>query len=258
MIGFISQLDALDANADQKIRQALNYDGFLNTQIFYHYDDENFPIRIIKNFEKKDIWSEKYDSSLFNFQLGMYGHLPSKVQKHLEANILSFYPEIESMDIQFKCNLDDQIIASISPIDVFTGIGSPAADEVVREVFNSSKFVNRVVIFRLDNQVYKVRLLHNPEHHIFTNPDPFEIKGKIIHYRWAKKYAIITEKKAPQNLINHIVNLINISTWDWYFHSQVSNGTVFEHIESPLFADYTYYYEIDTKYNLTKDLVLEE
>lgn len=157
-----------------------------------------------------------------------------------------------------------------TPFQIAERIDDMDFDQRIREIFCSHKFVNEPFYYYLDGEYYKVRLIYNPDKltlqslikKTFQFNDDTIIKGYKV--TWDLKYGILVNPAAPQELIDHIVELANASYWDWYFNFTIQNGTRFELTKSyetidPTFGGYeittyTTTYPLDTWFDCTKDL----
>lgn len=158
-----------------------------------------------------------------------------------------------SLTVQLKANLY-----------VAERIDDPLNDELVKEAFRSEKFVNKVLYYSLGDAKYQVRILHNPEGKTYTATKKFRLDhwkpAEEFKITWNYKFGIITDKVAPQELIDHLSTFTNASYWDWYWNFKVRNGTYVEHEERKYLsphAEQVTTYKLDTWFNYTADSALK-
>ncbi|HEY5260110.1 MAG TPA: hypothetical protein VIJ46_05615 [Rhabdochlamydiaceae bacterium] len=149
-------------------------------------------------------------------------------------------------------------------IHVAERIDDPVNDDVVKSACSSEKCVSQVLHYRLGDDKYQVRILYNPEGKPYTATKSFRLDhwkpASDFTITWDYKYGIITDKAAPQELIDYLSTLTNASYWDWYFNFKVCNGTYVKHVKKEYIgpnSEWVTTYELDTWFNYTTDLVLK-
>lgn len=141
---------------------------------------------------------------------------------------------------------------------VGTTIEDTNIDEEILKDFSSETFVNKVYAYRLEGELYLVRILYNPQGETYKATRNYNLWGKgrtDISITWDKKYGIITDRKAPQELIDHLVALADSSWMEWWFNFTLKNGNLVHYVEESY--SYTSTWDLDTWFLYTEYLKLK-
>lgn len=222
-------VQALDLEQDQQIISIMSSDEFANVLIYYHFEDKEYPLRIIHNPKREILWGNNLLHPT-STPLMLIADFPILLTHHLEKLILELRGNSEDCYFSLKYETPEQGWDLIWPVYIAESINDPINDEIIRDTFNSIDFVNRVIYYHLDNKYYQVRLLHNPEERKFTAIKKFRLEPnqslQNFSFSWKKKYAIAVSEKAPKELINHFSGFLkHLSYWNWYFNFNLENGT---------------------------------
>ena len=142
---------------------------------------------------------------------------------------------------------------------VASTIEDTTIDEEILKDFSSETFVNKVYAYRLEGQLYLVRILYNPQGETYKATRNYNLTGKgrmDISITWDKKYGIITDRKAPQELIDHLVALADSSWMEWWFNFGLKNGTYVQYQEHGYNVISTW--DLDTWFLYTEYLKLKQ
>lgn len=107
-------------------------------------------------------------------------------------------------------------------------IENPEVDIEIQEIFTSTQLTKRLLCYKLNEKLYKVLLVHNPEKVKLTSTVNFNTSE---HGRSScvascnKKVCIFVDNKAPRALIKHISSFHNLSWWDRCWNLSVCNGS---------------------------------
>lgn len=249
-----------DPKAEDEILNCIKATEFCKKVIQYRFNNHNYLIRIVHNPKHENLWGYGF-SAPQSWAFAVMSDLPFEL-----ANRISHFVS----DLQYKKNdlyvdlsglnrISPAVFASLHPVVLAEKIDDPKVDSMVQEAFSSNEFVNRCFIYRLEDQYYQVRVVHNPEGRTFSISKKFRRHPADLlntySSSWSYKYAIITDKEVPQDLIDHLSSLTNASWWDWHFNFQVSNGTFLEYIEREYAGNiiYTTTYSIDSWFNISEE-----
>lgn len=250
-------VQALDLEKDQQIVDALTSGEFVNELINYQFEGNDYPIRIIYNPKEESLWGKKL-SSPTTLSLIMIADVPIPLARRLEDLVLEILGSYEDSHIALKDGTPKIGWDSVQPVYIAESINDPINDEIIHNTFNSATFVNKVIYYHLDNDYYKVRLLHNPELKSFSATKKIKLKSKEsdnYSITWNKKYAILVDKKSPQILIDILeASLNHLSYWNWYFNFTLKNGSyvTYEEQSHGYNSTTTTTYSLDSWFNYTE------
>lgn len=255
IFSIFSSLDlrAMDLEKDLEIISLITSDDFNNTLINYQFEGKEYPVRIIYNPKKEMLWGS-YFYSPRDITLMMIADVSIPLARHFEDLVLELRGSYEGCDFLLKDETPEEGWDSIRPVHIAESIADPINDEIVQSTFNSANFVNQVIYYRLENQYYQVRILHNPEERTFSAKKSFRLESNGPFYSftfsWNKRYAIMIDKRAPQALIDHLsASLDHLSCYDWYFNFSLENGTYFKYRR--YVGNTTTTYSLDTFFEYT-------
>ncbi len=252
-----------DSAVDQQVIECLQSSKYSHTLFKYPFKGEDYPILVIHNPEKLALWADCFSSSPNFLSLTMVAYLPLELSSHLQQ-ILSDVgiDELDSI-IDLHCNyyMGFDVVHAIQCAEK---IDDPVFDAQIKELFHSTQFVNKVFYYHLGEDYYKVRIIHNPEKKTFYGTHSFSLDcDPNFHYTvcFNQKYGILTDKKVPQEFMDHLISLADASYWDWYFNFKTSNGVVIEYSRidcgwatdtETIYTLKSWYYFADDLYELEK------
>lgn len=247
LLGSASLLAAedFDAEADAAILALVNSTEFVQDVVDYPYGDEIYPITILHNPQKKRLWTEGFLITE-GWELALVANLPFELIAHLKDLVPEIRKESETLYIDLRGyeEIDADDLLELKPIRIAYTIQDPETDQQVQEIFGSNSFVNKVFHYRLEGKHYKVRVMHNPEKRTFSSTREYwlDYSDTPVPYTlsWSCKYAIMMDRQAPQELIDHLSKFTRASWWDWYYNFQVANGTYVSFLKVGAFVDTRY------------------
>ena len=133
-------------------------------------------------------------------------------------------PDVIASSLQAKI---PEEISSPCPMTVALKIDDPSIDSQIEEIWESKTLVNRVFCYQLEEGSYKVRIIYNPHYSSLKATQTFTFLNKEQPFSiyWNYKYGIMIDKTAPQELIDHLSQLIKLSWYDWWYDQlKIYNG----------------------------------
>lgn len=242
----------MDLEKDEQIISAMTSNEFSNLLIYYQFEGNEYPIRIICNPKKEMLWGPDLLIPV-SISLAIIADAPIPLARHLEDIVLELRGSYDDSYFSLKHKAPRKGFSSIWPVHIAESLNDRANDEIIQSTFNSTIFVNQIIYYHFKDKYYQVRLLHNPEGRTFSAKKKLEIDGSLNEYSlsWNKKYAILVDNEAPEELINYLsASLKHLSYWNWYFNFTLKNGTYVEYVERR--GDWEYFYPIDSWFNYTQ------
>ena len=225
----LAQADIFDVEAEQHIFNCIHSTEFCNLTIYYRFEDREYPIEILCNPKGEALWGCNAFLVPISSSLIMIADLPFDLVHHLEELFEELRSDEDAAYIDLKGFSSDMNLTSLHPVFIAERIDDPNLDLLVREVFNSTIFVNEVFYYYLNGKYYQVRILYNPEGRSFSATRRFRLGAgnALTAYTlsWDYKYGIIVDEPAPKKLIDHLSALVPASWWEWYFNFQIHNGS---------------------------------
>ncbi len=225
------QAEDFDLQADQHILDRAERSEFCNVVIQYPFEGADYPIRIVHNPEKKPVWDKSWKVPS-NVLLMLIGDLPYLLAKHVEELVLSFYKGGERPYLSLSGRNALKEWEALHPLHIADRIDDPVSDDLARQTFSSSTFVNRVLYYRLDGRYYQVRLLYNPEGRTLSAAKIFDLPGlgkTPYTFSWNYQYGIFADRYGNPALVDHLAALTPASTWAWYFNFDINRGSNLEY-----------------------------
>lgn len=246
--------EIFDDVADQKILECAHSSEFANMTINYSFAGYEYPLVIIHNPNKEALWNERLEDPTDSAFI-MMANVPNKLRLHI-LNLSEDFSLNDDAEIDLSGNSSLWNYLTLQPIKYGTSIDTFNAE--IQEAFHSTEFVNKVFYYYLDNTPYRVRILHDPRSlaHKATKNYQLGWDNKAITITWNYRYGIITDRRAPQELIDHLSKFTDASYWDWYINFKVHNGTNVTYEKVQYYYSYTETttYSLDTWFNYTEEL----
>ncbi len=107
-------------------------------------------------------------------------------------------------------------------------IENPEVDVEIQEFFTSTQLAKKLLCYILNEKLYHVLLIHNPEKVKLTstvNYNTSEHGRQSCVARCNKKVCIFVDNKAPRALIKHLSSFHHLSWWDSFWNFSVCNGS---------------------------------
>lgn len=236
----------IDTAADAQIKRATESHYFSNVVISYYSDGVTYPINVITNPERKPLWDSVLNNPITG-SLYVIGNVPFQLRRHIESLLV-----INSHDIVINLTgeFHPYTFANASPVYIATSVSDPYIDKEIANLYYATQFSNKVYYYCLNGKYYRARIVHNPYQVQMSATQNFRLnsssplKGYAID--WSSKYAIATDQKAPQELIDHLTYLLYMSYWDRTFNFDVYNGEKVTYAE----YDYGFFEDVTTTYTL--------
>lgn len=159
------------------------------------------------------------------YPLSLANHLKSLVPHELLKDSDSVI-DVADWIAYFRKN-SVSLYTTIHPITLLNRIENPDIDVEILNLFTSNQFARKSLYYELDGNFYGVFLIHNPEKLTLKSTFSFDTweSGHLSHtVNWNSKIGIFVDKEAPQELIDHISQLYELSWWDSFWNLSIHNG----------------------------------
>lgn len=103
-------------------------------------------------------------------------------------------------------------------------------DVEIQTLFASTQLARKFLRYEVDGRFFNVLLIHNPNEFNLKSLISFNTQNQgliKLTVKYDKKVGIFVDKEAPEELIDHISKLAQLSWWDswWGVGNLISNGT---------------------------------
>lgn len=253
-LSIFSPLSSLES--DQKIQTVLQTKIFSNELVQVEFEGNAYPIRILTNPNKENLWGGVLARPT-TLPLIVVGDLPMPLVHHLEGLLIQWgYQGHEAhIDLRGTSPLDMDEWAAIHPVYIAQVVDDPKNDAEAERVFNSTTFENKVLYYKLNGKNLQVRLLSNPEGRSYSSTRAYSLEpgDPIYNYTtsWNKYFGVFVDKRAPQELVDHLSEFVHVSWWGWWFNFSIENGTCAVYKVSGFNQTTTYY--LDTWFEMGED-----
>jgi hypothetical protein len=260
VVFFLTSFSALPSfpfnpTAKQQIIHCIQSTEFSKLTLDCPFNGVDYPITMIHNPKRKALLGDEDTSPTYS-KFIIVADLPFDLASDLTKWFFKFFKE-EDCFIELKGHFSAEEIKQLQPVHVAENVDDPHYKARAIEIFTSDQFINEVFCYYLDGEYYKVRILYNPQKsHYFAKKQYYleENNYPTTHeIYWNYKYGIITNKKAPQKLIDYLSSYIPASYWDWCFNLQIENGSYVQYVERGYNIET--YYSLDTWFDYTRDLL---
>lgn len=224
----ISAVSPFDQSTDDKIKAVFNSALFTKQTFDYAYKNKQYRIFVLNN-PKASLWSESFNNPVsWDFVMTSSQELPFELVSHLEnlARTEARKPNRNNYKtdlVTYIRNPNRQDYESLEPITISPPNKLDTFDEEIRKCLTSKELVNRVFMYQIKDEVYKVRILYRPNGEDVSTMLKDALHGNV-RFWWSHKYGILIDKRAPQELISHLEKVFNLGWWDRYWNFSVSNG----------------------------------
>ncbi len=220
---------------DQTIQDLFKSQTFKKLLVNYQWEGKPYPVYFVYNPKKELLSSEKpikplqcplamtIDANSYPLSLGK--HLKSLVPGVLLKDPTSVIDIADSCFGQRKNSVS--FYASLYPVLMLNKIENCEIDADIQKLFTSDELSKKSLCYELDGNFYRVLLIHNPKNLNLKATLSFETweYGHIMHTtHWSSKIGIFVDKEAPQELIDHISKLFELSYWDSFWNLSIHNG----------------------------------
>lgn len=210
---------------DQKIYDLFKKETFVKLSLNYPFEGKIYPIHLIYNPKREYLladdlkkpvkWPFAMTIAASSYPLSLARHLKSLVPDELLKDPESV---IDVADwITYYRKYPVFVYDSLHPILLLKFIENPDVDCEIQNLFKSKQLEKKHLCYELDNEFYKVLLIHNPKKINLKSTLKFNtFRNGTLKYTlsWNSKIGIFVDKKAPKELIDHFSNLYALSFWD--------------------------------------------
>lgn len=254
ILGYASEASNIELTQtdvfDQKIRDLLESETFKKVTLECPWKGKVYSVHVLYNPLKEHLFCRELSKPVrwpFVFGIDSNEFLPSLVHhiKSLVPTELILNPDNHGNKYPFS------YCKNLEPITFSNSIENAELDKEIYSLFKSDNLAKKSIFYELSGKLYKVLLIHNPKKINLDATFSFKSRefGMIsVSPKWSSKVGIFVDRKAPQELIDHISKLIELSWWDYYMSFVILNGDSVEvtHID----YGYEYIYKPITWYEV--------
>jgi len=222
-------------NADLEISNLFTEQTFRKLSLKYEWNGVTYPVHVLHNpvrdtlycneLKKPVKWAFAITIDYSSYPLSLANHLKSIIPNELLKDSDSVIDVADRVSYRRKNSVS--LYTNLHPITLFNKIDNPDFDVEILDFFNSSQLARKALYYELDGNFYRVYLIFNPEKLTLRATLSFDTSenGRLSHTAsWNSKIGIFVDKKAPQELIDHLSHLVEFSWWDSYWNMSIHNG----------------------------------
>lgn len=252
--------DLYRLDGDRYLEREIYTNVFSNFCVHYSFGGSLYPVHVVYNPRGEILWGEGLDDPI-NLKLVMVGCLPVELAHHVEnvTREMGFDSYNSYIELRGCSGLQATQLERVYPVHVAQSVYDLENDINIRALFQSTCFFNRVFYYDLDGCYYQVRVLYNPHQYSLMATRNFVLEpGDPMNsytVSWNNKYGIFIDKKAPQFLVDHLIDLSYASYWDFQFNFSIENGTYVEYQTTSygVYTDRVTTYYLDTWFLYAQD-----
>lgn len=231
----VTEIDEKDSDNTQKIRDLFEEQTFGKLSLDYEWEGETYPVHLVHNPMREPLlcnglsnpvrWPFAMTIAASTYPLSLANYLKNLVPDELLRDSDSVIDVANWVNYYRKYSIF--VYTALHPIVILNEIENPDVDVEILTFFTSDQLVRKSLYYQLDGNFYKVLIIHNPEKLKLKSTLSFDTmeSGRLSHtVNWGSKIGIFVDKKAPQELIDHISKLYELSWWDSYWNLSVHNG----------------------------------
>jgi hypothetical protein len=220
---------------DQEIYDLFKEQTFRKLSLNYEWNGKSYLVHFLHNPMREPLlcselskpvrWPFAMTIAASEYPLSLANHIKSLVPHELLSDSNSMI-DVASWVTYFRKN-SVSLYTTLHPITLLTRIENPDTDVEILNFFTSNQLAKKFLEYELDGKFYRVFLIHNPEKLILESTLSFDTwtHGFLSHtLNWSSKIGIFVDKEAPQELIDHISQLYELSWWDSYWNLSIHNG----------------------------------
>lgn len=220
---------------DYEIFDLFKEQTFRKLSLNYEWEGKSYLVHLLYNPLREDLfcselskpvkWPFAMTIAASSYPLSLANHIKSLVPEVLLKDSDSVI-DVANWTTYYRKN-SISLYTNLCPITVLNTIENPVIDIEILSFFNSNQLSRKSLYYELDGIFYGVFLIHNPEKLTLKSTIAFDTRenGRISHTEyWYSKIGIFVDKVAPQELINHISGLYELSWWDSYWNLSIHNG----------------------------------
>lgn len=225
------------SQADQRILELFQAQSFEKLSLDYKWEEKSYPVHFVYNPQRKHLFCNSLEKPVqwpfamtidaSSYPLGLVHHLKSLVPNKLLNDPNSVVDMAQSIFLYTQKH-HVSLYKDLSPILLLTAIENPDVDAEIQTLFTSSQLTKKSLCYKLNGHYYPILLIHNPENQNLESTLSFDAfpHSSITHtVTWDKKIGIFAYNEAPQELIDHLSTLYELSYWDSFWNNlSIYNG----------------------------------
>lgn len=220
---------------DQEILKLFKAQTFKKLSMNYLWEGKSYPVHFIYNPTRECLFCSEISKPVrwpfcvtieaSSYPLSLAEHLKSLVPGDLLKDPESVVDIADWLHYYRKHSIS--LYKNLYPILLLKRIENPDIDAEIQTLFTSSQLTRKSLFYELNGDFYSVLLIHNPEQLKLKSTLDFDTweNGRLSYTTtWNSKVGIFVDKKAPQELIDHISQLYELSWWENYWNVSIHNG----------------------------------
>ncbi len=217
-------------NRNQEIRSLFNEQTFRKLSLNYEWEGKSYSVHFVHNSMREALFCDELSKSVrwpfamtiaaSTYPLSLANHIKSLIPHELLKDSDSVI-DVADWVTYFRKN-SVSIYTTLNPITtILNSIENPDIDVEILTFFTSNQLARKSLYYELDGNFYGIFLIHNPEKLTLKSTLSFDTweNGRLSHtVTWKSKIGIFADKEAPQELIDRISQLYELSWWDSYWN----------------------------------------
>jgi hypothetical protein len=229
------QINEEHADSNQEICNLFNEQIFRKLSLNYEWEGKSYSVHFVHNpmrealfcseLSKPVRWPFAMTIAASTYPLSLANHIKSLVPHELLGDSDSMI-DVADWVTYFRKN-SVSLYTTLHPITLLNKIENPDIDVEILTFFTSNQLARKSLSYELDGNFYRIFLIHNPEKLTLKSTLSFDTwkHGRLSStITWNSKIGIFVDKEAPQELIDHISQLYELSWWDSYWNLSIHNG----------------------------------
>lgn len=220
---------------NQEICNLFNEQTFRKLSLNYEWEGKSYSVHFVHNpmrealfcseLSKPVQWPFAMTIAASTYPLSLANHIKSLVPHELLRDSDSMI-DVADWVTYFRKN-SVSLYTTLHPITLLDRIENPDIDVEIITFFTSNQLARKSLCYELDGNFYRIFLIHNPEKLTLKSTLSFDTResGRLSYtVTWNSKIGIFVDKEAPQELIDHVSQLYELSWWDSYWNLSIHNG----------------------------------
>lgn len=229
------QINEEYTSLDQEVYDLFKAKTFEKLSLDYQWEGKSYPVHFVYNPMREFLfcselstpvrWSFAVTIEASSYPLSLAKHIKNLVPGDLLNDTDSIIDIADWVSYFRKHPIS--LYKTLNPIPLLNKIENSDIDAEIQALFTSSQLTRKSLYYELNETLYSVLLVHNPEKLNLKSTLGFDTweNGRLSYTAtWNSKIGIFVDKKAPQELINHISQLYELSWWDNYWNISIHNG----------------------------------
>ncbi len=222
-------------DADQEICDLFKEHTFRKLSLNYEWEGKSYSVHFVHNPMREALFCDELSKPVrwllamtiadSTYPLSLANHIKSLVPHELLMDSESVI-DVANWGRYLREN-EVSLYTTLHPITLLSSIENPDIDVEILTFFTSNQLARKSLYYELDGHFYSVFLIHNPEKLTLKSTLTFNTyEHGYLSYTltWKSKIGIFVDDKAPQELIDHISQLYELSWWDSYWNVSIHNG----------------------------------